>query len=185
MALINCSECNTEISDKAISCPKCGAPQKLSPQVPAKKTSWLVQIGGSIILLCVGFAIVGAFNSKPPAEAGSQDASTGAARETLRITAADLWKAYDINEVAADEKMKGKFIEVSGKLESIDKDFMDKPVLHLATGNQFMSAGMALKDSDRSKSATLRRGQGIIVRCEHMQRIVGSPQGSDCQIVQP
>lgn len=26
MALIKCSECNNEVSDKAISCPKCGAP---------------------------------------------------------------------------------------------------------------------------------------------------------------
>ncbi|MCU8000189.1 zinc ribbon domain-containing protein [Shewanella sp. SM95] len=26
MALINCSECNREVSDKAESCPKCGAP---------------------------------------------------------------------------------------------------------------------------------------------------------------
>ena len=26
MALINCSECNQEVSDKAESCPKCGAP---------------------------------------------------------------------------------------------------------------------------------------------------------------
>jgi hypothetical protein len=28
MALINCLECNKEISDKAISCPNCGAPIK-------------------------------------------------------------------------------------------------------------------------------------------------------------
>jgi len=26
MALINCPECTSEISDKAPSCPKCGAP---------------------------------------------------------------------------------------------------------------------------------------------------------------
>ena len=26
MPLINCSECNHEVSDKAVSCPKCGAP---------------------------------------------------------------------------------------------------------------------------------------------------------------
>ena len=26
MSLIKCSECNSEVSDKAVSCPKCGAP---------------------------------------------------------------------------------------------------------------------------------------------------------------
>jgi len=28
MALVNCNECNAEISDQAISCPKCGCPIK-------------------------------------------------------------------------------------------------------------------------------------------------------------
>lgn len=32
MALINCSECGREISDKAFSCPHCGAPTSTTPQ---------------------------------------------------------------------------------------------------------------------------------------------------------
>lgn len=31
MAIINCSECHKEISDKAFSCPNCGAPTTTSP----------------------------------------------------------------------------------------------------------------------------------------------------------
>lgn len=33
MSLINCQECNSKISDKAISCPKCGAPNKKKKSV--------------------------------------------------------------------------------------------------------------------------------------------------------
>ena len=32
MALINCSECGREISDKALSCPHCGAPTSTTPK---------------------------------------------------------------------------------------------------------------------------------------------------------
>lgn len=36
MALIQCPECKTEISDKALTCPKCGAPREVQkvPQAP-------------------------------------------------------------------------------------------------------------------------------------------------------
>ena len=36
MALIECSECKREISDKAVACPHCGAPRSvLLPEIPA------------------------------------------------------------------------------------------------------------------------------------------------------
>jgi hypothetical protein len=36
MALITCSECDGEVSDKAAACPKCGAPVSLPPPPPQK-----------------------------------------------------------------------------------------------------------------------------------------------------
>jgi len=45
MALINCPECNSEVSDKAISCPKCGCPiaspstQDITPVQPEEPTT--------------------------------------------------------------------------------------------------------------------------------------------------
>ena len=61
MALINCGECKTEMSDKADKCPKCGAPAK-------KKTSlftWIV-----VGFLGIGFigALTGNKSSTPPPE---------------------------------------------------------------------------------------------------------------------
>lgn len=38
MALINCSECGTEVSDRANSCPKCGAPIAKSPDIESSST---------------------------------------------------------------------------------------------------------------------------------------------------
>ena len=38
MALINCNECNTQVSSKAESCPKCGAPIAMAQETIAAGT---------------------------------------------------------------------------------------------------------------------------------------------------
>lgn len=52
MPLIKCKECGTEVSDKATSCPKCGAPY------PGK--SWIDQPGNGCGVIVLGFIIFGA-----------------------------------------------------------------------------------------------------------------------------
>lgn len=71
MALINCTECNHEVSDKAAACPKCGAPIASARETAAagttlntvQKTSkkFKLQSAFSTILIIVG--IVWVFNS--------------------------------------------------------------------------------------------------------------------------
>lgn len=75
MALINCPECNTEISDKAVACPKCGNPSdtkslrngphlnpvtvnaESGPRVsPTKWWIW-IPLAGAVAFLAFGFSI--------------------------------------------------------------------------------------------------------------------------------
>lgn len=59
MALISCKECNTDISDKAATCPKCGAPVKMpglksGPVVTTEQTGKkykALQLAGAIMIL--------------------------------------------------------------------------------------------------------------------------------------
>ena len=60
MALINCPECNKEISDKAAACPHCGAPSKPSKpsgaptkrsrSKPSKPAGCFLQLIGGALL---------------------------------------------------------------------------------------------------------------------------------------
>ncbi len=53
MALINCSECGKEISNKAQTCPHCGA--------PVVDDSWaidIIPVAKSFIVICILFAII-------------------------------------------------------------------------------------------------------------------------------
>lgn len=100
-------------------------------------------------------------------------------------TAVALFKAYDANEVATAAAIKGKVVQVAGRVASIDKDAFDHIVVHLATPNEFMSAAMVMGDDQSGVAEALSKGQPITVRCGEMQRMMGSPYGSGCVFVEP
>jgi uncharacterized protein YecT (DUF1311 family) len=43
--------------------------------------------------------------------------------------------------------------------------------------------GASLKDSEKSKAALLSRGQTVTVQCETMRRIIESPRGGECVLI--
>lgn len=105
-------------------------------------------------------------------------------KEIFSTTARTLFKNYEDNEVATDEKMKGKLVSVKGVVQSIDKDFTDSIVIHFRTENEFMPARMEMRDSEKSAVINLKKGQQITVICEDMARLAGSPSGSNCVFAQ-
>lgn len=46
MALINCSECGKQVSDKAVACPNCGAPISVEPHCPECGSTDISRISG-------------------------------------------------------------------------------------------------------------------------------------------
>ena len=51
----------------------------------------------------------------------------------LKIKANDLYQEYEANEIAADEEYKGKRIAVTGTIENIGNDVLDKAYITLGT----------------------------------------------------
>jgi hypothetical protein len=108
---------------------------------------------------------------------------SGKPAEVVRVAADDLFGQYDNNEVATDIALKGKIVEVTGRVASINKDVFDHMYVSLATRNQFMSANMHVVSTDEAKLAALRKGQFAVFRCATMKRWVGSPSGDDCVLM--
>ena len=78
MALEKCSECGEEISTKAKTCPKCGAPNKSkSAKVPT-----LVYV---IFFGFIAFALLSGGGSDENTSTGSQSRSTGSAAVTACV----------------------------------------------------------------------------------------------------
>jgi len=105
----------------------------------------------------------------------------GSSDRVYRTTARALAAMYDENEVAADEKIAGRKVEVTGVVQSIDKDFTDSIVVLLASNNDFMPARFGMEQTEKSKAASLRKGQTATIICERMTFLMGSPSGRSCK----
>ena len=78
MALINCKECNTEVSDKAVSCPKCGAKLRIPQRGMFGKIIKYTFVGFNLLMLWWMIAGVGGA-AESIDQAGSEAEQAGAA----------------------------------------------------------------------------------------------------------
>jgi len=110
-------------------------------------------------------------------------AAPAVSKEIVKINAGQLFTAYEDNEVATDEGLKGKLVQVSGSVQAIDKDAFDNIVINFKTSNQFMPAHMKMEDSEKAAAMAIKKGSKATVLCEKMSRIVGTPYGNGCRFV--
>lgn len=125
----------------------------------------------ALIVLCIlafgsipdqsggGSTSAGSSGTPTPARAGFQ----------LTVSATTLFQDYKANEVAADQKYKGKILRVSGTIDNIGKDILDNMYVSLKVG-QYSILGVQcfFADSHKSKLVSLRKEQQLTVvgRCD-------------------
>lgn len=97
-----------------------------------------------------------------------------------RTTAKALAELYGANEVAADDKIGGRKVEMTGTVQDITKNFANDVVLKLESGNRFMPVSLSMADSEMAQASKLKKGQKITVTCEKMQLFIGAPSGGNC-----
>jgi hypothetical protein len=194
MALSTCPDCGKPVSTEAIACPHCGRPQAAAkaapaaqqrPQVrPAFRVAAKLVAGFVGVLFIVGWILSITDHSPQTSENTVAATAPAAPPPVYKTTAPELVLAYDKNEVATNQAIGGAVVEVSGHIASIDMDAMDHAVIQMATGMNFESVGLTLEDGQKGLATKLTKNQTIVVRCKRMTRILSSPQGGDCVIVQ-
>ena len=117
-------------------------------------------------------------------KSSSKGATAEPQKEVFKISSKQLFDKYAQNEVAMDEMMKGKLVQINGTIQSVDKDPFDNIVIALRTSNQFMPSRLTLKDSEKSKAISAKKGSKVVLQCKKMSRLIGSPNGKDCEFVQ-
>ncbi len=113
-------------------------------------------------LISLLFFILIAFGSLEDFE--SLDESTKITSDTkpsLKVSAVKLYNDYNANEIAADEKYKGKIIEVTGIIRDIGNDLMDNAYITLV-GDQYFG-DIQCYFSEKSVVASLSKGKRITV----------------------
>lgn len=104
----------------------------------------------------------------------------GLAQLDWKTTATIYDDAYDANEIAADNNYKGKKILVSGRVDSIDKDFTGDGIITLR-GSGPMGIRAGLSKHGMGGAASFSRGQQVNLVCIGSGRVLGSATLEDCE----
>lgn len=120
-----------------------------------------------------------ALDSKAPADKGSQQDIAIAPAAPVEITARQLYRDYEANEVAADVLYKGKRLLITGEVATIQTDLMDEPQVLLKAGSveQVMISGLS-----REAAGALGKGEAVSAACTGNGMILGSPVTRDCEL---
>ena len=86
---------------------------------------------------------------------------TSDSNPSVTISASKLYKEYNENEIAADEKYKGKIIEVTGVIRDIGNDIMDNAYITLVGDEYF--GDIQCYFNEKSVVAKLSKGKRVTV----------------------
>jgi hypothetical protein len=208
MAIIACKECGHQVSDKAASCPNCGAPIAVvvKPRGRAKRVIYGFLITSAALALIAAMLLlirmpnraagtVAGFNHAAehfPAVDSSTERSVAtdqSSRETgavlgavYQTTAEQLYQDYGTNAVATQNRIGNSRVRVTGSVAEIDEDALGHPIVKLwASDGQ--SVAMMLNDDQKSAAADLAKGEAVDIQCDKMQATAATPQGSGCAVV--
>ncbi len=138
------------------------------------------------VIVIVALFILGAiFGGDKDGEGASTSASsTEPETPAIEVSANELLKAYNDNEVGANAKYKGKVLLINATVDSISADFNDDPFLVLKAGGQyeFSQPQAHLVKSEHDKAAELKKGQKITLKCIGNSEIAGTPMLDKCVI---
>lgn len=120
-----------------------------------------------------------ALDAQANAAKGRQQDITVAPVVPVEISARQLYRDYEANEVAADVLYKGKRLLITGEVASIQTDLMDKPQVQLKAGSvdQVMISGLS-----REEAGALGKGDTVLAACTGNGMILGSPMTRDCEL---
>ena len=90
------------------------------------------------------------------------------------LTADELYRDYEANEVAADATYKGRIVVVSGTVQSIGKDIMDTAYVVIG-GTGILDGVQCMFTRDEEASvARLSVGQRVSIQGEVSGRVIGN-----------
>ncbi|OOR90925.1 hypothetical protein B0181_04150 [Moraxella caviae] len=144
----------------------------------------LLKIVLGLVVLFVLFAIfAGDDTATSDTSAATDTAQVEIETEVpMEVSARTLYQDYDANEVAGDQKYKGKLLQVSGKVASIDSGLGDEANIRLIGKSEFETVMASGDDEFTQKAATLSKGQDVVMICRGDGEIIGSPTLKQCVI---
>jgi len=145
------------------------------------------KILSGILGIILFFVIVGSFSNKDGSSSNpstTQTQNTTPAEPPIETTAIALYDEFEENQVAAEQKYKGKTIIVSGTIDSIGTDILNTPYVSLRSSNEFITAVQCMFDrSDSDTLVSLKKDQKIKLSGTSPSKLLQVIM-RNCQVVQ-
>ena len=85
-------------------------------------------------------------------------------KDYIKVDYKKLYKDYDENAIAADEKYKDKLIQITGNIKDIFREVMGHPYVTFSVDGHFQSVQAVFDKNEEKNVAKLKKGQSITVR---------------------
>lgn len=102
-------------------------------------------------------------------------------QEPMKITAKELADDFDANQVAAENKWKGKLIEFSAEISNITDTGLS---FQNVGSKQYSVTQISCRVTDKQQLLPLKNGQMVTVKGTVGGQTIGVIDVSDCQVVQ-
>ncbi len=114
----------------------------------------------AFVLVALGILAIGSTDTDTDTEEVQSQAPS------YTLSANQLYREYDSNEVAADAKYKGKVVVVSGSIQDIGKDIMDEAYIVIGGGGFLDGVQCTFTKGEQSSISRLSKGQQVRVKGE-------------------
>jgi len=136
---------------------------------------------GVVVLIVIGM-ISGAGKSGSNQKSGSTGATQEKqVQEPTVIKASELADDFDANQVAAENKWKGKLVQFSAEVTNITETGLS---FSKAASKQFSMAQISCRVTDKQQLLSLKNGQTVTVKGVVGGQTIGVIDVSDCSVVQ-
>lgn len=190
-----CKKCGNFVEDGQKECPNCHEPMtedKPKKKSVAQKWWFWVLMGFATLIMFYVIRDLEAERANPTDTTGQSgiietteptDTTAEPKVEYIEITAAELYAAYDENEIAADAKYTGKMLKITGIVDDISKDILDRVYITLKTNELFNSIQCYFVSSSAIEAvAQLKEGDEVVVVGKCKGKNVFNVDIEDCEI---
>ncbi len=136
-----------------------------APGRPVPRTSVGKIVGGCAVLCVLACAGLGGVVALLGGDGASKNAARSAreSEPALDVSVSQLVAEYDANEVAADEKYKGRTVRIKGSVDDIKKDILDELYITLSSGHVLRSVQCYFDKAQTGTLAGLKKGARVTV----------------------
>lgn len=157
--MVNCKACGKELATGVKKCVNCGKDQR-NFFMKHKILTGVIVLGlfGSIVSLGNDDT-----NGNDPVQTSTSNETVQKEEVAVTVSAVDLATAYEENEVKADKDYKGKLVEITGAIDSIDV-MAGQTFIVLSAGKDFaltQAQCFFADQEDIDKIAEMKKGDTV------------------------